>query len=64
MSSVKQLNFKNHLSIATKLVEFLAINTSFEAIEKVTGKVGYLEIEVLKYKKQTAATVKAAASTS
>jgi hypothetical protein len=64
MSSYKRLNFKNHPSIATELVKFLAINTSFEAIEKVTGKAAYLELEVIDYKKQIAAAVKAAASAS
>jgi hypothetical protein len=34
MASYKRLNFKNHPSIATELVKFLAINTSFEAIDK------------------------------
>jgi chromosome segregation ATPase len=64
MSSYKQLNVKNHPSIATELVKFLAINTSFQAIEKVTSKEAYLEIEVLDYKKQIAAFVKAVASAS
>jgi hypothetical protein len=62
MTEFKRLNFKNHPSIATELVKFLAINTSFEAIDKLTTKSSYLEIEVLDYKKQIAAAVKAAAS--
>jgi hypothetical protein len=44
------------------LVKFLAINTSFEAIDKVTTKAAYLELEVLDYKKEIAAAVKSAAS--
>jgi hypothetical protein len=51
----------NYPLSATELVKFLAINTSFEAIEKVTAVVGYLEIEVLDYKKENAAAVKATA---
>jgi hypothetical protein len=61
-SYYKHLNFKNHPSIATELVKFLAINTSFEAIERVTDKVASLELEILDYKKQIAAAVKSAAS--
>jgi hypothetical protein len=61
-ASYKRLNFKNHPSIATELVKFLAINTSFEAIYRVTFKAAYLELEVLDYKKQIAAAVKSAAS--
>jgi hypothetical protein len=45
-----------------ELVKFLAIKTSFEAIKKVTGKVAQLEVEILDYKKQIAAAVKAATS--
>ncbi len=62
MTSYKRLNFKNHPSIATELVKFLAINTSFEAIERVTSKVADLEKEAVEYKKQIAAAVKSAAS--
>jgi hypothetical protein len=64
MASYKRLNFKNHPSIATELVKFLAINTSFEAIDKVTAKATSLEIDVLEGKKQLAAANKAAASAS
>jgi hypothetical protein len=62
MTSFKQLNFKNHPSIATKLVKFLAINTSFEAIEKLTTKTTYLEAEIVNFKKQLGAAVKATGS--
>jgi hypothetical protein len=44
------------------LVKFLAINTSFKAIDKLTTKNNYLEAKVLDYKKQMAATVKLAAT--
>jgi hypothetical protein len=36
MMSYKQLHFKKHPSIATEREKFLAINTTFEAIEVVT----------------------------
>jgi hypothetical protein len=64
MSDYKRLNFKNHPSIATELVKFLAINTSFEAIDKLTTKAAWLELEVLEFKKQLAAANKAASSAS
>jgi hypothetical protein len=64
MASYKRLNFKNHRSIATELVKFLAINTSFEAIDRVAAKAAFLEIEVSDGKKQIAAANKAAASAS
>jgi hypothetical protein len=64
MASYKRLNFKNHSLIATELVKFLAINTSFEAIDKVTAKAASLEIDVLEGKKQLAVANKAAASAS
>jgi hypothetical protein len=62
MASYKRLIFKNHPSIARELVKFLAINTSFEAIGKLTTKAAYLELKVVAYKKQMAAAVKSAAS--
>jgi hypothetical protein len=62
MSLFKRLNFKNHPSIATELVKFLAINTSFEAIDKLTCKTAYLELEIVDFKKQLGASVKSAAS--
>jgi hypothetical protein len=64
MADYKRLNFKNHPSIATELVKFLAINTSFEAIDKVTTKANWLELEVLEFKKLLAAANKAASSAS
>jgi hypothetical protein len=64
MADYKRLNFKNHPSIATELVKSLAINTSFEAIDKVTTKAAWLELEVLDFKKQLAAANKAASSAS
>jgi hypothetical protein len=62
MSEYKRLSFKNHPSVATELVKFLAINTSFEAIEKLVNQTKVLECEVCEMKKQVAASVKASAS--
>jgi hypothetical protein len=62
MTSYKRMNFKNHPSVATELVKFLAINTSFEAIEKLTGLVTKHEVELADTKKQLAAAVKASAT--
>jgi hypothetical protein len=62
MTEYKRLSFKNHPSVATELVKFLAINTSFESIEKLLAKAAIMEGEVGKMKKQVASSVKAAAS--
>ena len=62
MATYKRLNFKNHPSIATELVNFLAINTSFEAIDRLTSKTASLEAEIVDFKKQAAAAVKSVAS--
>jgi hypothetical protein len=62
MTSYKHLNFKNRPSIATGLVKFQAINTSFKAIKQLTTKTAYLELEIVDFKKQLAAAVKSAVS--
>jgi hypothetical protein len=61
MGTFKRLNYKNHPSIANELVKFLAINTNFEAIEKLTNKTGYLELEIVDFKKQLRISVKSTA---
>jgi hypothetical protein len=60
--NLSRLNFKNHPSIATKLVKFLAINTSFEAIKKLTSQVAYHQLKICDCKKSMAAATKSAAS--
>jgi hypothetical protein len=60
MAEYKHLNFKNHPTIATELVKFLAINTSFQAIKKLTSQVACHATNIAKAKKQVAAAVKAA----
>jgi hypothetical protein len=62
MAAYKRLNFKNHPSIATELVKFLAINTSFEAIEKLTLKAATLELDVREAKKASMEATKTAAA--
>jgi hypothetical protein len=62
MTQYKRLNFKNHPSISTELVKFLAINTSFESIEKLTSKVCILEAEAATTKKLLAISEKASSS--
>jgi hypothetical protein len=52
MASYKWLDFKNHPSIATELVKFLAINTSFEAINRLRSKTVVLELEIADFKKK------------
>ena len=58
MAEYKRLSFKNHPSVATKLVKFLAINTSFESIEKLVTQTKSLETDVSDLKKQLGAAVK------
>jgi uncharacterized coiled-coil DUF342 family protein len=62
MTSFKSLSFKNHPSIATELVKFLAVNTSFESIDQLVSKTCSLELEVAGYKRQISEAVKSAAS--
>jgi hypothetical protein len=62
MASYKRLNFKNHPSIATELVKFLAINTSFEAIDKLTTKTAVLELEIADFKKKLNEAIKTASA--
>jgi hypothetical protein len=62
MAEFKNLEFKNHPSISGELVKFLAINTSFEAIEKLALKVAVLEGEANDNRKQLAIAVKSAST--
>jgi hypothetical protein len=62
MASYKQLNFKNQPSIATELVKFLVVNTSFEAIEKLTSKTTVLELDIADFKKKLNEAIKAASA--
>jgi hypothetical protein len=58
MAECKRLSFKNHPSVATELVKFLAINTSFESIDKLVTLTKVLETDVSELKKQVASAVK------
>jgi hypothetical protein len=58
MADYKRLSFKNHPSVATELVKFLAINTSFESIEKLVTQTKDLEAAVSELKRQVVAAVK------
>jgi elongation factor P--beta-lysine ligase len=61
MLEYKRLNFKNHPSTPTKLVMFLAINMSFEAIEKLTTQeVACHQAKISENKKSMAAASKPA----
>jgi hypothetical protein len=62
MTSFKSLSFKNHPSIATELVKFLAVNTNFESIDQLVSKTCSLEAEVAGYKRQISEAIKSAAS--
>jgi hypothetical protein len=62
MAAYKRLNFKNHPSIATELVKFLAINTSFEAIDRLTAKAATMELETSEAKKRVLEAIKTSAS--
>jgi hypothetical protein len=45
MADFKKHGYKHHPAIASELVKFLVINTSFELLEKMTTKVAVLELE-------------------
>jgi hypothetical protein len=62
MAEYKRLSFKNHPLVATELVKFLAINTSFEATKKLVTKSIVLEAEVASMKKEVASASKSAVS--
>jgi hypothetical protein len=64
MAEYKRLSFKNHPSVATELVKFLAINTSFESIDKLITQTKILETDVSELKKQVAAAAKKSDSSS
>jgi uncharacterized protein YoxC len=62
MAEFKNLEFKNHPSISGELVKFLAIDTSFGAIEKLALKVAELEGEANENRKQLSIAVKSAST--
>ena len=60
MSEYKRLSFKNHPSVATELVKFLAINTSFDSIESLVAKGIAQEAKLVAMNKEVTNAVKAA----
>jgi hypothetical protein len=62
MADFKKHGYKHHPAIASELVKFLAVNTSFELLEKMTAKVSVLESDVSELKKVAAGAVKAAST--
>jgi hypothetical protein len=50
MADFKKHGYKHHPAIASELVKFLAVNTSFELLEKMTAKVSVLELDVSELK--------------
>jgi hypothetical protein len=62
MSRYKRNNYKDDPSVSSELVKFLAINTGFEVLEKLTVKVTEMERVVLAMQKETAAATKSAMS--
>jgi hypothetical protein len=59
MADFKKHGYKHHPVIASELVKFLAVNTSFELLEKMTTKVAVLESEISELKKANAGALKA-----
>jgi hypothetical protein len=59
MADFKKHGYKHHPAIASELVKFLAVNTSFEVLEKMTTKVAVLETEISDLKKAAAGALKA-----
>jgi hypothetical protein len=60
MADFKKHGFKHHPAIASELVKFLAVNTSFEIIERLESKVITMEKDIAELKKAAAGAVKAA----
>ena len=59
MADFKKHGYKHHPAIASELVKFLAVNTSFELLEKMSGKVTVMEAEISELKKAAAGALKA-----
>lgn len=62
MADFKKHGYKHHPAIASELVKFLAVNTSFELLERMTAKVAVLESDVSELKKVASGAVKAAST--
>jgi hypothetical protein len=60
----KKHGFKHHPAIASELVKFLAVNTSFEIIERLETKVTTMEKDIAELKKSVAGAVKSAGTVS
>jgi hypothetical protein len=52
MAGFKNHGYKHHPAIASKLVKFLAVNTSFEVLEKMTTKLAVMEVGISELKKR------------
>jgi hypothetical protein len=61
MADFKKHSYKHHPAIASQLVKFPAVNTSFELLEKMTAKVAVLETEIAELKKSSLGATKASA---
>jgi hypothetical protein len=64
MANFKKHGFKHHPAIASELVKFLAVNTSFEIIERLETKVTTMEKDIAELKKAVAGAVKLAGTAS
>jgi hypothetical protein len=60
MSAFKKHGFKHHPAVASELVKFLAVNTSFEIIERLDQKVLTMDKELNELKKSVAGALKTA----
>jgi hypothetical protein len=64
MARYKRHNYKDDPTVSSELVKFLAVNTGFEALDTLVGKVSVLEESVATLKKEVQASIKASASAS
>jgi hypothetical protein len=62
MARYKRHNYKDDPTVSSELVKFLAVNTGYEALDILTGKMASMETDVAAMKKDVAAAIKAASS--
>jgi hypothetical protein len=62
MARYKRHNYKDDPTVSSELVKFLAVNTGYEALDLLVGKMSTMESDVSTLKKELAASVKASSA--
>jgi hypothetical protein len=62
MARYKRHNYKDDPTVSSELVKFLAVNTGFEALYTLVGRVSVLEESMAALKKEAQASIKLSAS--